>query len=164
MLKDDYVEYAVKSKAEANFYLGVFGGILCIVLGVVALLFDLVGILLIAGGIALIVFFSKEKNVEYEYTITNGSVEVSAIYAASRRALKKQFDASQINYICPSDSNRISGEKFAKKYNYTSKQADAKSVAVIIENNDKKELVLLELNERCIEHMKRFLHHKVYDL
>jgi hypothetical protein len=142
----------------------VFGGILCIVLGVVALLFDLVGILLIAGGIVLIVFFSKEKSVEYEYTITNGSVEVSAIYAASRRTLKKQFDASQISYICPSDSNRISGEKFAKQYNYTSKQADAKSVAVIIENNDKKELVLLELNERCIEHMKRFLHHKVYDL
>ncbi|MBR1598466.1 MAG: hypothetical protein IJ661_06150 [Lachnospiraceae bacterium] len=164
MLNDSYVEYAVKTKPEKNFYLGVTGGILCIFLGVFLLLFDLIGIAIVLIGICLIVFFGKTKNIEYEYIITNGNVEISAIYGASRRAVKKQFDATLIKMVCPGDSNRIEGQQFDKRYDYTSKDKEAGSVAVVIERDDKKELVLLELNDKCIEHMKTYLRHKVYDL
>ena len=164
MLNDSYVEYAVKTKPEKNFYLGVMGGILCILLGIFLLLFDLIGIAIVLIGICLIVFFGKTKNVEYEYIITNGNVEISAIYGASRRAVKKQFDATLIKMVCPGDSDRIAGQQFEKRYDYTSKDKEARSVAVVIERDDKKELVLMELNDKCIEHMKTYLRHKVYDL
>ena len=164
MLSDSYVEYAVKTKAESNFYIGVVSGILCILLGVFLLLFDLIGVAVFLIGICLIVYFGKTKNVEYEYIITNGNVEISAIYAASRRKIKKQFDATQIKMICPGNSNRISGENIEKKYDYTSKDKEQPSVAVVIEKDEKKELVLMELNDKCIEHMKSYLRHKVYDM
>lgn len=164
MMNDGYVEYAVKTKAEANFYIGVISGIVCILLGMFLLLFDLIGIVFFLVGICLTVYFGKTKNIEYEYIITNGSVEISAIYDASRRKLKKQFDASLIKMMCPGDSNRISAENFEKRYDFTSKKKDQPSVAVVIEQDEKKELVLMEMNDKCIEHMKQFLRHKVYDL
>mgnify|MGYP007101881029 CR=1 FL=1 len=164
MLSDSYVEYAVKSKPEKNFYLGVAGGILCIMLGIFLLLFDLVGIAIVLIGICLIVFFGKTKNIEYEYIITNGNVEISAIYGASRRTVKKQFDATLIKMVCPGDSNRLAGEQFAKRFDFTSKNKAQSNVAVVVERDEKKELVLLELNDKCIDHMKSYLRHKVYDL
>ena len=164
MMNDSYVEYAVRSKAEANFYIGVLSGILCVLLGIFLLLFDLVGIAVVLIGIVLIVFFGKLKKVEYEYIITNGNVEISAIYNASRRTVKKQFDATLIKMICPKDSPRLAGENIEKRYDFTSKKKDTPCVAVLIEQNEKKELVLMELNDKCIDHMKTYLRHKVYDL
>ena len=164
LMNDSYVEYAVKSKSEANFYLGIGAGIICILLGLGVLLFDLVGLALVMIGIFLIGFFMKMKNVEYEYIITNGSFEISAIYGASRRKVKKQFDAADVKMVCPGDSNRIAGEKIEKRYDFTSKKNGEAKVAAIIEKNEKKELVLMELNDKCVNHVKTYLRHKVYDL
>ncbi|MBQ8085007.1 MAG: hypothetical protein IJ232_02745 [Lachnospiraceae bacterium] len=163
-MNDSYVEYAVKSKSESNFYIGIISGIACIMLGILLLLFDLVGIAVVLIGICLIVYFGQTKKVEYEYIITNGNVEISAIYGASRRKIKKQFDATNIKMLCPGDSNRLGGENFEKKYDFTSKRKDEPNVAAVIERDDKKELVLMELNDKCIDHMKTYLRHKVYDL
>ncbi len=163
-MNDSYVEYAVKSKPEANFYIGVLSGLLCIALGVFLLLFDLVGIAVVMIGIFLVCFFFRMRKVEYEYIITNGNVEISAIYAASTRKVKKQFDATLIKYICPGDSKRLDGEKFEKRYDYTSKKKDVSSVAAVVERDEKTELVLMELNDKCIDHMKSYIRHKVYEL
>lgn len=163
-MNDSYVEYSVRSKAEPNFYIGIGLGIVSILLGLFILLYDLSGIILFVIGIALIVVFLQMKNVEYEYIITNGDVEISAIYGASRRKVKKQFDASTVKYICAGNSNRIAGENIVKKYDYTSKRKDEPNVAVIIEKDEKKELVLMELNEKCVNHMKTYLRNKVYEL
>lgn len=164
MLNDSYIEYAVQSKPEKNFYLGELAGVICILLGFFLLMFDLVGIGVILIGIFLIGFFAGTRHVEYEYIITNGNVEISAIYGASRRTVKKQFDAANIKMLVPGDSNRITAEKFEKKYNFTSKKKDRPSVAAVIERDEKKELVLMELNDKCIDHMKTYIRHKVYDL
>ena len=91
-----------------------------------------------------ICFFFRMRKVEYEYIITNGNVEISAIYAASTRKVKKQFDATLIKYICPGDSKRLDGEKFEKRYDYTSKKKDVSSVAAVVERDEKTELVLME--------------------
>ncbi len=163
-MNDSYVEYAVKSKPEANFYIGVLSGLLCIAFGVFLLLFDLVGIAVVMIGIFLVCFFFRMRKVEYEYIITNGNVEISAIYAASTRKVKKQFDATLIKYICPGDSKRLDGEKFEKRYDYTSKKKDTSSVAAVVERDEKTELVLMELNDKCIDHMKSYIRHKVYEL
>ena len=56
LMNDSYVEYAVKSKSEANFYLGIGAGIICILLGLGVLLFDLVGLALVMIGIFLMFF------------------------------------------------------------------------------------------------------------
>ena len=66
--------------------------------------------------------------------------------------------------VCPGESNRIAGEKIEKRYDFTSKKNGEAKVAAIIEKNDKKELVLMELNDKCVNHVKTYLRHKVYDL
>lgn len=163
-MNDSYVEYSVKSKPEKNYYIGVVSGVLCMILGIFFLLFYMIGFVLFLIGLYLIIYFGKAKNIEYEYIITNGSFEISAIYNASRRKLKKQFDATLVKMICPGDSNRISGQQFAKKYDFTSKKKDADCVAVVIEHGEKSELVRMELNDKCIDHLKCYHRNKVYDI
>lgn len=165
MLNDSYVEHAVQSKPESNFYLGVGGGIVLILLGLyIFLTINLIGIAILLIGACMVGYFGQAKSVEYEYIITNGNVDISAIYGASRRKQKMQFDASKIQMMVPKDSNRLGGNQFDQTRDYTSKRKDEPGVALVVEVNEKKELVLMEMNEKCINHMKLYLRNKIYDL
>lgn len=165
MLSDSYVEQVVKTKSGTGYYIGTFCGIFLMVLGVFSIIFiRMIGIIIALMGFFIFKHFLEEKKTEYEYIITNGNVEISAIYGAVRRKLLKQINVNQISMMVPGNSERISRDQFGKIYDYTSKSKDHDSVALVVDVDNKKDCVFLELNEKCIEHMKLYLKFKYYDL
>lgn len=162
---DNYVEYAIKARPSTSFYVKLVLAMWIILLGIPMLLFvGGIGLIVSIIGICLFVYFWGFGKVEYEYTLTNGSVEIAAIYNASKRKELFHFEMEQVAMIVPENSNRIEHENFAKKRNYTSGNKDRNAVTMVVEINGAKQAVSMELNEKCMEHIRLYAKNKIYDL
>ncbi len=162
---DNYVEYAIKAKPTASFYVKLVIAIWVFFLGIPLLLFvGGIGMIVSIIGICLFCYFLGFGKVEYEYTFTNGSVEIAAIYNASKRKELMHFEMEQVAMIVPENSNRIEHEVFAKKRNYTSGNKERNTVTMVVELNGHKEAVSMELNDKCMEHIRVYAKNKIYDL
>lgn len=162
---DNYVEYAIKAKPMSSYYVKLVLAIWIIFLGVPVLFFvGGIGIILSIVGVCLFCHFLGLGKLEYEYTLTNGSVEIAAIYNASKRKELYHFEMEQVTMIVPEHSNRIEHEHFVKKRNYTSGRKNREAITMVVEINGAKEAVSLELNDKCMEHVRLYGKHKIYDL
>ena len=162
---DNYVEYAIKARPGTSFYVKLVLAMWIILLGIPMLLFvGGIGLIVSIIGICLFVSLWGFGKVEYEYTLTNGSVEIAAIYNASKRKELFHFEMEQVAMIVPENSNRIEHENFAKKRNYTSGNKERNAVTMVVEINGAKQAVSMELNEKCMDHIRLYAKNKIYDL
>ncbi|MDO5156736.1 MAG: DUF6106 family protein [Eubacteriales bacterium] len=165
MLTDAFVEQSVKTKPGKRYILRLVACVLLALSGIpLMLVVGGLGILVIAFGIYLFTYYYGDKNAEYEYSLTNGSVEIAVIYNLSRRKDLMQFDMSNVSMVVPAGSNRISNKKFTKVYDFSSRMPDSHAISLVVEEDDKKKLVILEPNEKAMEHIKQHAKHKCYDL
>lgn len=165
MLSDSYYEQAIKAKPGSDFYLKLLLSVLLAVAGCVLVLFvGMIGLVLFLAGIFMFYSFIGNRNLEYEYTLTNGSVEIAAIFNASKRKELMSFELDQVKMIVPVDSNRITAESFAKKRDYSSRTGEGKVISLVVEKNGIKELVSLEPDEKTLEHIKAYAKNKMYDI
>lgn len=165
MLNDCFAEQAVKAKADREFYLRMWINVLVFLMGafIFLTLNPLIGILLFIIDIWLFCIFIGYRKKEYDYTFTNGGIEIAAIYNQTKRRELMHFDMDQVLMIVPENSPRIANEKVQRKRDYTSKKRGAVKVAFLIEILKHKEIVLLEPNERSLNHIKNFSKHKYYE-
>lgn len=162
---DSFVEQAIRTKADVTYFFKVFVSLLFVVFGVFILLFiSPVGMLSILIGICLYFYFSGDSNMEYEYTLTNGSVDIAVIYNSSKRKEKKHFSLDQVTMVVPKDSKRIEHERFTKTFDYTSKKDTASVIALVLEEKENKQLILMEPNEKTMQHIRAYAKNKIYDI
>lgn len=165
MFSDSYVEQAFRAKPAGDYYVKLFLSVLLAVAGCGAVFFSvLIGFVLFLAGICLFFYFMGNRNMEYEYILTNGGVEIAAIYNASKRKELMSFELDQVTMIVPKDSNRIATETFARKRDYTSRTGDGKVISFVVEQNGSKELVMMEPNEKILAHVKNYARNKMYDI
>lgn len=164
MFDNSFYEMAIKTKATGDYYWKMLLGIVVTLLGV--LTFPLIGagaLVIIVIGVCILGFYGQDKNVEYEYTFTDGSIEIAAVYNASRRKEVFSFDMDNVSMIVPIGSKRIEHEKFSKKRDYSSKKRNDKIYCFVIEVDKEKQLVLLEPNEKALAHIKLYGRNKMYN-
>lgn len=165
MLKDSYVEQAVKAAPGMDYFFKVSIAAALVVAGLPLFFVYFIGFIMMIIGVCLFINFIGDSNMEYEYILTNGNVEIAAIYNASRRKEKLQFDLDNVNMIVPKGSNRINPqEKFAKTYSFVSKSGEGQQISMIVEKNQKKILVTIEPDEKSLAHIKMFAKNKCYDI
>ena len=139
-------------------------GIVITAIGILAFpLIGAVALVIAVIGICIIVSFAQDKNVEYEYTFTDGSVEIAAVYNASKRKEIFSFEMNNVAMIVPFGSKRIENERFSKKRDYSSKKKNDKIYCFVIESDKEKQLVLLEPDEKAMTHIKTFGRNKMYN-
>ncbi len=91
---DTFIEYMVKKKRDGADWLKIFGAIF----GALAITFVLGFLVTITDSMLFILWFAlcvvvwygvyiviSRQNIEYEYTLTNGELDVDAIYSKRRR-------------------------------------------------------------------------------
>lgn len=165
MFSNSFYEMAIRSKATAGFYWKMLMCTVITSMGVLA--FPLLGgvsFMFFILGIWLFVMFAPERKIEYEYTFTDGSVEIAAVLDGSKRKELLSFDMESVTMVVPKDSQRISNEKFAKIRNYSSKKKDAKIICLVAELNKSKQLIMLEPDEQALGHIKTYARNKMYDI
>lgn len=167
MQMDSYVEFAVVAKPKMSLYFKIMLSLVIAVIGVIVAFFVyfLIGLVIFVLGVYFCAMLAGEMKVEYEYTFTNGSVDIDAIYNASRRKDIKKFELEQVKMVVPKNSKRIEHESFRKKYDFSSSDSETENhvVSLVLDYNGKKDLIHLELNDKCLNHLKMYVKDRFYE-
>lgn len=167
-MRDTYSEDLVKGKSGLVNNIMFSLSILLILVGISSTLFmPGIGISVVILAIVMLMFSVSKRNVEFEYIITNGDVEIAAIYNKSTRKNKYSFLLDEINYIAKYNSPRIDGEisqgKIKTTHNFTDGNIDDNTYGFVVEKSGIKELVVLHLSEKSTDIFKTSAKNKFYD-
>ena len=159
---DRYDEYVVKAKPQVTGLIGIIGGVLLTLVGLFLLGLTSAGVLVLVGGIALCVFSKESMDLEYEYIFTNGDIDVAKVIAKKRRKNILSIEASKIAKMDRGDSDRVKNDMSLGKLKvkeFLGKE-DPNPIAFYIGEGDNQYMLVLDLNDTCIEHMKSILKSK----
>ena len=161
---DRYVERLVKCNASPAGIAGMVAGVILTVAGAILLISILpqFAILFLVAGIALFVFSKDQTELEYEYILTNGDIEISKIISKKRRKLVRNIVADSITLMDRAEAERTKNDISIGKYSvkkYVGKEPDT-VVALYTGEGAKQEIILVDFNEDCIDHMKQTIKNK----
>lgn len=166
MLSDRMNERVITAKAEGTTVLGLIGSALLVLIGAFAVVFiptfGILGAIVAMTGVYIFIYVKQALNLEYEYTLTNGDIDVAKIMQKSRRKDVLSISADSITYMDYADSDRVKNDLEVKKgqvkVNYfTGKTEDGKDVAIYSSNGKDDLISILNFDEKCIAHMKDVL-------
>ncbi len=121
------------------------------------------GVLMVAIGIALIVYLKDGLSMEYEFILTNGDIDVSKIIAKKRRKNIKSIEASAIKRIADANDERVAndlslGTHKVKKYlGKSQEETGGRPIAVYVGEEENQVIYVLDLDDKCIEHLNQVL-------
>lgn len=162
--KEQFNERLVDARPDKSWLLNALGGILVIITAITMFLFLGFGIILAGLGIFWLVMAFKMKNMEYEYTLTNGDIDVAKIVMKSSRkhilSIQetdiRSFDYADSAYV-QNELDRNGHENNPKKvYKLVGKEPE-KLVAIFAKAEGKEVIVILDFDNACIEHMNNVL-------
>ncbi len=156
-------ERVVKAKAEMNTYLALLGAVLIMLVGVaLTILVNLFGILVIMTGIYVFSYLKDGLNLEYEYTLTNGDIDVAKILAKNRRKDVLSISSDSITYMNYADADRVKNDLQVKKgkatiRDFSGSAEDGKDVAIYSSDGKGEAITIFNFDEKCLTHMKEVL-------
>lgn len=162
MLNDGYVEQIVKGKTSAANRAAFFGGIICIVFGILSILFFYASLgltLLIIGGVITGISASR-KEVEYEYLMVNDEVEIAQIIAKQSRKQVYTFNNGDVKLITKSDSIYLDNEYQANAdirfRDFTDGESSDDLYVFVLNQDSSVVAVTLKLSEKSLKHVNNF--------
>ncbi|MBO4864307.1 MAG: hypothetical protein J5517_08065 [Eubacterium sp.] len=155
---DRYDERIIKGKpAPVSFLLIALAVLLTIVGLVLFLVSPMLSCMVVFAGVAWIIFAKDGLDIEYEYILTNGDVEVAKILSKKRRKTMKEIESSSVTKIDYASSeyvkNDISLGK-AKVRKYVGKEEEGKLIAIYTGDADHQTITLIDANDKMIDHLK----------
>lgn len=166
---DTFIEKIVTKKKGPVDYLITFGLLLAAVI-LIMLCFSIqvlqqLGIsLLLAVGIVYLVYrLIVSRNVEYEYVVTNGDLDIDKITA--RRKRKRIFSASckEFEILAKVSSNSFSQSvQSLKRIDATSNISSPDAYFATLNYKGEKTVVIFEPDERMLNNFKIFIPRKMY--
>lgn len=155
-MQDIYIEHMVKRKnitaMSAMFYL-------CIFMASVNLFFCFfspLAVILVLAFAGLAFFLRRYSQIEYEYILTNDSLDIEAIYHQEKRKRVYSMDLQNASVIAPLSDPAL-GRAGVKGMDYSSHEAAADRYGIMWKNPkaNRDELIVIEPNEEMKEIMAR---------
>lgn len=161
---EGYAENVVQKKLNAKDRMPVVASVVVAVIGfsVWSLYAGWVGPTILIIGIALVIYTATRQELEHEYIFVNDDCEVFKIIKRESRKQIYHFQTGSVQRVMPYQSVRFENERQANPAmvmrDFTSGYSETKDNWYVFLNNDKNrtEAVVLELNDRCAEHVKLF--------
>ena len=166
---DIFTEYMVKRKKRPTDYVKVVFCII-IIIGVVLIMpvIAQVGIILFfvcAGIIYLLYNIIISIKLEYEYTFTNGALDVDKIIAAKRRKRITSLNARSIEVMASvrsSEVDKYANDRSIKRYYACTAVDDPDTYFVIYSDDKKKYMLLFNPNNEIKDGFRRLNPQKVF--
>ncbi len=163
---DIFMEKIVRKKKDIKDYLITAAIIIAsLVLAMVALTYlaDM-GLFIVAGIIYLAYLLMTTRNVEYEYAVTNGDLDIDKIIAQRKRV--RVFSASCKNFEIVA---KLKSDHFTPQYRNFKKQIDCTSTRegegvwfIILNYKNEQTVVYFEPTEKMLQSFKTFIPRKVF--
>ena len=158
-MNDAYYEQLVTRKSRPTEwlirFLIIFILLAVLVFGLPFVGFFIIPIVLIFAVLAFYFVFPR-LNVEYEYTILNHELQIDAIYNKARRKTLLTVDIKDAEVIAPKGSSELNYFKADKTLNYTSGYPGKSVYVICVPVKQVKTAILLEPNDKMIEHIKNW--------
>lgn len=121
--------------------------------------------MLIFGGLAVLIWFKKDNaHIEYDYTFTNGDLDVGKVFGNSRRRLMTSLAMKNVEAagkVTHQSFQRFMNDKDVKKHNwFVNREADLCYFYFVKENDKKvnvKHVIVLELSDEMLTMAKPYL-------
>ena len=166
-VKDFYEEKGVVAKKnnKKTVAMIIFG--IVAVLGIIAavLIRSLVPLVIsLATACAFIAMF-RERYVEYDYCFANDEIEISKIMNRKRRRTAISFNTSNIRFIAPENSIRISNHLAQypdiRVTDYTSQEPSDSVYGFVLDLRGISTIIYLEPTESMMKHLRDIIPDKV---
>ena len=114
-------------------------------------------------GIILVVFLVfPYLKVEYEYSLLNHDLDISAIYNQEKRKKKAELDLQKAEIIAPTASPRLAHYNPVKTMDFSSGNKNAKTYSIMTSINDTLTNIIIEPDEAMLSHMRSWMGSKMY--
>ena len=121
--------------------------------------------LIIAFGVFYLAWFlASKRNIEYEYAVTNGDMDIDIIF--NQRKRKRVFSATCKDFDVVA---KIKADQYTKEIretklveDYSSRNPEADIWFVYLKHNGKTKVILFEPEDRMIESFRTFIPRKVF--
>ena len=119
-----------------------------------------VGTMAVFGGLAFLIWRKKDElRVEYDYTFTNGDLDVGKVFGNSRRRLMTSLNMKNVEAagsVTHPSFQRYLNAADVKKHNWFVNR-DSNLYYFYFVKNNVKHVIVLELSDEMIEMLKPFL-------
>lgn len=159
---DVFVEQIIKKKYDFMDSLIVFGTLLLsfVLVALCLMFFPFALILVIIGDIALAYYIISSRNIEFEYSITNGDITIDKIINKSRRKRIISIDAHDIEFIGKNKPTNIKNNYI--RLNVSQSQNNESNWYFSGHNSQKGNVfVLFTPNDKVLSAIKPFLSRQV---
>ena len=175
MLDNFHEEVAVKHNRALNSFLYILCWIVMIVLALIAFTylqfvvstlvsgtFDFVTIIttVVCGGLAALLWMKKDNlRIEYDYTFTNGDLDVGKVFGNSRRRLMTSLAMKNVEAcgaVTHQSFQRYMTMSDCKKHNWFVNR-DAHLYYFYFVKNEVKHCIILELSEEMVAMLRPYL-------
>lgn len=163
---DNYTEQILDKKPSVKQRMALVGAIAVIAAGCVTLISisGSIGLSVIILGIVLVYFAKSAQSMEYEYLLINGDCEISKIINKSSRKKAYSFSAGDVQRILPYNSEKFQNELEVNSglsiKDFTSGVKEGRDNWYAFITNTKSAAVILELNEKSLEHVRTYYKNK----
>lgn len=167
LARDFHGEKAVKAKpnVRGNITMWVMG--ILAVASLVAAYWMAIGLVVFLATGTVFVMMFRERNVEYEYSVTNDDVEIAKIINQKRRRMAIQFNTNDIKLIAPENSQRLANERErdpGMRYtDYASLKPKDKVYGFELDLRGIHTIILLEPTEAMMENFRQRIPNKIYE-
>lgn len=119
----------------------------------------------IFGGLAVLLWFKKDNlRIEYDYTFTNGDLDVGKVFGNSRRRLMTSLNMKNVEsagMVTHPSFNRFLKDNEVKKHNWFVNREANLSYFYFVKENAKhvnvKHVIVLELSAEMLEMLRPYL-------
>lgn len=105
------------------------------------------------AGAAVVFYFYKRLNYEYEYIFCDGQIDFDKIIASSKRKTMIKIDMENMEICGPVNDSQLASYRTLKTKNFSSNQKDAKIYAIIVKVNNEKIRILFDPSPKMLEAM-----------
>lgn len=158
---DRYNERLIVVRPNPIVWIALLGCVILTLIGaVLVILSPPLGVLIFAGGIALIFFTKDGLHQEIEFIITNGDIEIARIINKKKRKVVGVVEASDIAKMDWAKSDKVQNDLDISKLktrSFVGIEPGDNVVAIYAGEGDKQELIIMDFDEKCVDHMKSIL-------
>lgn len=135
---------------------------LAFILGIGMLFLGFLAVIVTVILAMLVYYFIFQKmNVEYEYTLLNHDMQIDAVYNKAKRKKMMSFDIQQAEIIAPQNSHRLDSMNAAKVRDFSCGTGDG-TYAIIIPTDQALTRVLIDPDEKMLQHMQQWMGMKMF--
>lgn len=166
---DTFIEEAVKSQDTSAEKMKKYGSLaLTIIFAVLTFIgvFTIISLILCIGFLILTIILMGNKNIEYEYDYTNGSLEIAKIIDNSKRKRILSVESSQIKLVAAEGTNESLrfGNVQLKEYNCSANDSNRTNY-IMVAHDEKKNAdfkIIFNPSEKLLNAMKKYNRDVVY--